>query len=427
MRNVTVALIAALFFALAIGSGWWLENKGWYNPVTGERTCDAPPSVVKAWSYTHATRKASDLNNLEHWIKRNPEAVNRRYGVNCTAPLHEAARFGREDIAELLISYGADLHAREGNGDTPLHAAAKYAHSSVVELLILHGAQIDLTGQDGMTPLHNVAYGLIGGTVEARLKVARILLDAGADVNAREPNSGYTPLRYAAGPSLSNSPELAALLLQYGAGAGGDALRSSELVNAAASGDSHTVQLLLDRGADVNSANRDTTALGAASYACRFEIVSLLLERGADVNRRAAGSRLEWQGSPLAMALAIYDSSDQISFQSRSEIAEALLANGAEVDVRNAAGETLLHRTASKGDVAAVELLLRHGADLEARSGAGFTPLHQAVMHGWLEAAALLLSRGADPRTEARDGATALELAFQDPEMEGLIRRYAKD
>ncbi|HUG43878.1 MAG TPA: hypothetical protein VMN76_06520, partial [Acidobacteriota bacterium] len=91
-------MIAALFFALAIGSGWWIENKGWYNPVTGERTCDAPPSVVKAWSYTHATRKASDLNNLEHWIKRNPEAVNRRYGVNCTAPLHEAARFGREDI-----------------------------------------------------------------------------------------------------------------------------------------------------------------------------------------------------------------------------------------------------------------------------------------------------------------------------------------
>ena len=41
-----------------------------------------------------------------------------------STPLHEAARSGRKEIAELLIDKGAEVNAKEDGGMTPLHPAA---------------------------------------------------------------------------------------------------------------------------------------------------------------------------------------------------------------------------------------------------------------------------------------------------------------
>ena len=75
---------------------------------------------------------------------------------------------------------------------------------------------------------------------------------------------------------------------------------------------------------------------------------------------------------------------------------EALLAQGAEVNGRNAHGWTPLHVAAAGGDQAVIALLLKYGADVHAQSHIGTTPLDNATTRGGRKAVIdLLLAHGA--------------------------------
>ena len=75
---------------------------------------------------------------------------------------------------------------------------------------------------------------------------------------------------------------------------------------------------------------------------------------------------------------------------------QALLAQGAEVNARNAYGWTPLHVATAGGDPAVVDLLLQHGADVHAQSHIGTTPLDNASTRGGRKAVIdLLLVHGA--------------------------------
>jgi ankyrin repeat protein len=77
---------------------------------------------------------------------------------------------------------------------------------------------------------------------------------------------------------------------------------------------------------------------------------------------------------------------------------QALLAQGAEVNARNAHGWTPLHVAAAGGDAAVVALLLQHGADVHAQSHIGTTPLDNATTRGGRKVVIdLLLAHGARP------------------------------
>ena len=149
-----------------------------------------------------------------------PEETNR----DPSHPLHLAAKHGRRNVVEFLFAQGIEVGLRASSGATPLHAAAAGAQPELVRFLLKCGAGVNATSNSGSTPLHNLADAYRwsyppderdneADLVRRRRESAKLLIDAGADVNAKG-NYGYTPLHNAA---RSSATEVAKLLLANGA------------------------------------------------------------------------------------------------------------------------------------------------------------------------------------------------------------------
>jgi ankyrin repeat protein len=136
--------------------------------------------------------------------------------VNCLRPaageldVFEAAALGDCDrLHALLIADAMQVWAVSADGWAPLHLAAAFGGPEAVKLLLGHGAhehQVSRNPQRNQ-PLHAAI--ALGGSVDT----VRLLLDAGADVNATQAG-GFTPLPQAA---AAGKQEIVQLLLDHGA------------------------------------------------------------------------------------------------------------------------------------------------------------------------------------------------------------------
>lgn len=183
-------------------------------------------------------------------------------------PLHYAASQKSPEIARLLIAQGADVNAEDMFGTTPLLAAVSGGHFETVEMLIAHGANVRATERNtGQTALMRSI---------SNVKMARLLLDRGVDVNARN-RTGRTALMEC------YDPEVAALLLARGADVNAqDSQGNTPLFNAAHSFQTQLATLLLQHGAKVNVVNRQgETPLSTARNMRNEAVVTLLTNAGA--------------------------------------------------------------------------------------------------------------------------------------------------
>ena len=106
------------------------------------------------------------------------------YSHDGWTPLHLACFFGQPAIAEALILYDADVQARSRNAmqNTPLHAAAAGRSREAVRVLLEHGADVNARQEGGWTGLHAAAQ---NGDVE----MVRLLIASGAHVHGRADNN----------------------------------------------------------------------------------------------------------------------------------------------------------------------------------------------------------------------------------------------
>jgi TIR domain/Ankyrin repeats (3 copies)/Ankyrin repeats (many copies)/Ankyrin repeat len=105
-------------------------------------------------------------------------------------PLLLAAKSGKIETAQLLIGKGANIEAKNDVGETALIAACTAGHADIASLLVEKGAATDAGDDGGATPL---MYAGLGGNTA----IIDLLLARGANINAQD-DKGETPLMYAA-------------------------------------------------------------------------------------------------------------------------------------------------------------------------------------------------------------------------------------
>ncbi len=99
-----------------------------------------------------------------------------------------------------------------------------------------------------------------------------------------------------------------------------------------------------------------------------------------------------------------------IVYQNDLEAFKALIEAGADVNMQNKYGETLLHISIRRDRREMVAVLLENGADINRQDAPGWTPLMECVMDDMPELCALLIERGADKTITNQRGATAAML-----------------
>ena len=103
------------------------------------------------------------------------------------------------------------------------------------------------------------------------------------------------------------------------------------------------------------------------------------------------------------------------------------LAAGKDVNAKDFAGWTPLHRAAWKGHKVIAELLIAKGANENAKTNKyRWTPLHYAAIGGEKEVVELLIAKGANVNAKMVDGRTTLDAAIygKNPETAELLRKH---
>lgn len=276
----------------------------------------------------------------------------------------EYALEGKTSVVKLFLGAGISPDTRDEEGYTALMWAAMAGHSDIVSLLLDKGADQDARDKHhGMTALMHAAR-------EGRTDVVELLLGRGAQIDAWD-EEGRTALFLAAGCKIRIERRMEP----------GGVIVAERLLEPRPA----VVEFLLSRGADPNAADEnDRTALMNAAWHAELEIVRALLDAGADPNKK-----------------------DTHPFMARGSF--GVLG----VRMLDFGGWTALMYTMMSSNLKVVQALLDAGANPNVNDPNGVTPLMIAVFHqGRAKVVQALLQAGADPSAKDGDGDTALVYAM---------------
>ena len=199
---------------------------------------------------------------------------------------------------------------------------------------------------------------------------------------------------------------------------------------AAGAGHDQVVQLLLDKGVDVNTqSDTDKSALKEACSNSHVHIVHLLLDKGANVNARDMLGHTALQEACIngydQIVLMLLDRGADIhaqdgyygntlqaaSSEGHDQIVQILLDRGIDINAQEGNFENALQAASARGHNQIVQILLDRRADINAQEELLGIALQAASCNGDDKIVKLLLDRGADINAQGENYGNALQAA----------------
>ncbi|DBA88434.1 TPA: hypothetical protein ACH3X2_004924 [Trebouxia sp. C0005] len=297
-------------------------------------------------------------------------------------------------------------HAYDRKGNTLLHLATAQGCLEIVKFLLEQHASVSASNQEGQTALHLAAL-----TTDSRLSAALLVeiesmpsKARAAVLDAKDAELGRTALHYAA---KLGSEHTVQQLIQAGADANVlTKTKHTALRSAAANGHTAAVTVLTAGKARVNIPDvKGVNPLHAAASIGNMEVVAALLI-GQD--SKAAATACDVKGcSVLHYAISSGKPATQLV-----PMLDALLQQGADVNAADDQGISALHQAAKSSPCAVLEALLTQDAAVNLQDKVeGKTPLHFAAERGVQAAVRLLLDKGASAVIADTQGRLPFQLA----------------
>ena len=424
--------------------GWTPLHMAAYNNYTEAMalllTYSAKPNIQNNLDRTpmHIAANKGHIHIVKHLLEKNASIrIQDTYGWT---PMHIAANKGHIHIVTELLEYNASIRIQDADGYTPLHLAAEKGHESVVAALL--NQCVDTIEQRCFANEAHNYRALHFAAKKGYVNIVALLLEAETLLQKKTdtPLQNFaddTPVHLAA---KNNHVEVMDLLLR--AGASIDTLSRegySPLHLATIAGHKEAVEFLLTESASIDlpssqynqelaiitDTEDDTeddhapkkgmqnTALHYAVANNHQTIVEILLANNAKIDCQNAFSV-----TPL-YKVATYG---KIECSSRISMMELLLQKGADPNLKNINGDTLLTRSILRQKeneiIEIIALLIKYRANLTLTitGSDNNTPLHLAAERGFTNVVTLLLNHGADVHATNRNGQTPLQLARKEKE-----------
>ena len=333
-----------------------------------------------------------------HWNDVQTAELLIRAGANANVandfrmtPLSQACTNASSALVDLLLKAGANPNTPIATGETPIMTCARTGNVSAVRMLFVHGADVN-----AKEPTQNQTAAM-WAAAERHPQVLRTLIEVGADLKAHT-KSGFTPLHFAA---RVGDLESARVLLDAGvdvniryqrdaeSGRGRGAAEAGAGGRAAAPGRAGTARGAAGGGAGAraDSTFPGSTPLLVATVRGQVPLALFLLDRGADPNVMDAGfTPLFWAAGTWENGLSnpVYGFVDPVGGipdrDAKLRLVKALLAHGANPNLRmtarppgyggtgtggynDAVGATAFVVAANAADVEMMRILLAAGAD----------------------------------------------------------------
>lgn len=363
--------------------------------------------------------------------------INKTDQLDCTA-LHYAAELGHDDIVWQLLQGGADVNIRSKEGRLAAQLAKTNNRYRVLQLFkdyyqagqtaqpqaaqakapaanTANTAKTETAGEaveeitwdlDRVEPrlsrpqtlqrikayLPKTSKSLHSAVIRGQLKQINQLLILGADVNETD-EMGMLPLGYAV--LLDNLP-VVTLLLQKGADVNRLDANGMFWEMLGIMGWGHTVGTEAGWGP-----LHYTTAAGSHA------MLDLLIQQGADVNL----AEKETQKTPIFMAIE----------RDRPHMLKTLLEAGADLKHMDKNGETLFHSMARRGKIDYLKLLMEMGVEVDTPDRSGNTALMTAARMGEDDVMIFLLENGADVSGLKKIFASTLAASYTDETLRILV------
>lgn len=325
--------------------------------------------------------------------------------ANAQPVLLAAAATEEDDPAgvQLLLKHRAKVDTRDGLRRSALHEAALAGHIDIVNTLLAAGADVHAHDTQGRTPWLEAARG-------GRIAVLERLAEAGVDVTVSDAEQ-RNAVRVASA-SENASPALIRRLLDWGVVADQPDAQGRRAVDLAAEAGRWAIVSALDAAYPLPSA----VSVGDDDQPPPDRAPIALLREGLHADRpRDELSSLVRLASRQELGTLLHDPEIALS-PSRLDW---LLAQGADADALDPAGDTPLFALLSRGGdaMASIQVMLRRAASPAGAGGvARFLDAcarGEQVGRGLEQFACDLLERGADPFASSPLGDPPLALAVR--------------